>query len=146
MNIKQLYKVPTATVGALPMTNYFDVYSGYKKCLSDWNYFYQEEFDYDAALVVECEKQVKEIFDEYMKMVDPLIGESKKKNETIGNQLNELLEEMKVKEKEVKVMNYDDEERKTALLIIKDSSIDCYGEKLWLNDWFTNNPQDKLLL
>ena len=59
MNIKQLYKVPTTTVGALPMTNYFDVYSGYKKCLSDWNYFYQEEFDYDEALVVECEKQVR---------------------------------------------------------------------------------------
>ena len=46
----------------------------------------------------------------------------------------------------LEVMNYDDEERKNALLIIKDKSIDCYGEKLWLNDWLTNNPQDKLLL
>lgn len=46
----------------------------------------------------------------------------------------------------LEVMNYDDEDRKNALLIIKEDSISSYGEKIWLNDWFTNNPQDKLLL
>ena len=58
MNIKQLYKVPTTSVGALPMTNYFDVVGGYKKYLADWKYSYQGEFDYDSALSVECEKQI----------------------------------------------------------------------------------------
>ena len=59
MNIKQLYKVPTTSVGALPMTNYFDVLNGDKKYLYDWNYSYQNEFDFDSALSVECEKAIK---------------------------------------------------------------------------------------
>lgn len=46
----------------------------------------------------------------------------------------------------LEVMNYDDKDRKNALLVIKDYSINSYGEKIWLMDWFTNNPQDKLLL
>lgn len=46
----------------------------------------------------------------------------------------------------LELMNYDDEERKYALLIIKERSADSYGEKLWLNGWFTNDPQDELLL
>ncbi len=46
----------------------------------------------------------------------------------------------------LEVMNYDDEDRKNALLIILGRSTDSYGEKLWLNDWFTKNPLDKLLL
>ncbi len=58
MDIKQLYKVPTTSVGALPMTNYFDVDGGYKKCLSDWSYSYQSEFDYDSALSATCEKRI----------------------------------------------------------------------------------------
>ena len=46
----------------------------------------------------------------------------------------------------LEVMNYDDEIRKKALLIIKDASFDSYGEKLWLENWINNNPQDTLLL
>ena len=46
----------------------------------------------------------------------------------------------------LEVMNYDDEDRKNALVIILGRSTDSYGEKLWLNDWFTKNPLDKLLL
>ena len=45
----------------------------------------------------------------------------------------------------LEVMNYDDKDRKNALLVIKDYSINSYGEKIWLEDWFTNNPDDKLL-
>lgn len=58
MNIKELYKVPTTTVGALPMTNYFNIVGGYKKYLPDWNYSYQDEFDFDLALEFDCQKQV----------------------------------------------------------------------------------------
>lgn len=46
------------SVGALPMTNYFDVVGGYKKTLSDWRYLYQKVFDYDSAIVNEGEKQI----------------------------------------------------------------------------------------
>ena len=59
--------------------------------------------------IVECENRVKKMLEEYMKMVNVLIDECKNKNETIGNQMNELLEEMKVKEKEIKREKYDDE-------------------------------------
>ena len=46
----------------------------------------------------------------------------------------------------LEVMNYDDETRKNALLIIKDASFVSYGEKLWLKNWINNNPQDALLI
>ena len=46
----------------------------------------------------------------------------------------------------LEVMNHDDETRENALLIIKDASFDSYGEKLWLENWINNNPQDTLLL
>ncbi len=58
MDLKQLYKVPTVSIGALPMTNYFDVVGGYKKTLSDWRYSYQKIFDYDSAIADEGEKEV----------------------------------------------------------------------------------------
>ncbi len=58
MDFKQLYKVPTTSVGTLPMTNYFDIVDGYKKELSNWKYSYQEKFDFDSALSTEGQKKV----------------------------------------------------------------------------------------
>lgn len=50
----------------------------------------------------------------------------------------------------LEVMTYDDVDRKNALLIIIHSSTEDtpngIGNKYWLKDWFTKNPQDKLLL
>ena len=52
--------------------------------------------------IIEHEKRVEAMFGEYLAFVTPFVSESKHKTETIGNQLNELLEEMKEKEKEIK--------------------------------------------
>ena len=59
MDLKELYKIPTTTIGALPMTNYFNVVGGYKKYLYDWNYAFLTEFDYDEAVGKICEKKIK---------------------------------------------------------------------------------------
>lgn len=58
MEIKDLYKIPTTTVGALPMTNYFSVENGNKKLLTEWNYAYMECFDFDQASHIACNKIV----------------------------------------------------------------------------------------
>lgn len=47
MKIKELYKIPTTSVGTLPLTNYFDVEGGFKEELKEWKYHYQEEFDFE---------------------------------------------------------------------------------------------------
>ena len=54
MDIKNLYKIPTTTVGALPMCNYYDVLNGYKQVLTNWNFVYFDEFDFDKALNANC--------------------------------------------------------------------------------------------
>ena len=46
----------------------------------------------------------------------------------------------------LEVMTYESEQRRNALTEILAHSIECYGEKMWLEEWYTNNPQDKLLL
>ena len=58
MEIKDLYKIPTTTIGALPMTNYFSVENGYKKLLTEWNYAYMECFDFEQAFEIICDKKV----------------------------------------------------------------------------------------
>lgn len=59
MNIKELYKTPTTSVGALDMHNYFDVENGYKKLLTDWCVEYFPVFDYDKAVNAECGKKTE---------------------------------------------------------------------------------------
>lgn len=59
MNIKELYKIPTTSIGTLPLTNYFDVEGGYKENLLEWKYHYQEEFNFDEAICVACEKEIQ---------------------------------------------------------------------------------------
>ncbi len=58
MNVKELYKIPTTTIGALVMHNYFDVENGYKELLTSWNYHYYPEFDFDTALNVKCVDEI----------------------------------------------------------------------------------------
>ena len=58
MNVKELYKIPTTTIGALPMHNYFDVENGYKELMTVWNCQYYSEFDFDTALNVKCLDEV----------------------------------------------------------------------------------------
>ncbi|MDE7264585.1 MAG: hypothetical protein K2N64_07995 [Anaeroplasmataceae bacterium] len=59
MNINELYKIPTTSIGALPLTNYFDVDKGFKEVLLDWEYYYQEEFDFDQALKIHSGKKIQ---------------------------------------------------------------------------------------
>lgn len=59
MDIKNLYKIPTTTVGALPMCNYYDVLNGYKQVLTNWNFVYFDEFDFDKALNVNCTQKTQ---------------------------------------------------------------------------------------
>lgn len=59
MNISELYKIPTTTIGALPLTNYFEIFKGYKQVLLDWEYCYQEEFDFDKALQIHSGKKIQ---------------------------------------------------------------------------------------
>ncbi len=59
MKIKELYKIPTTSVGTLPLTNYFDVEGGFKEELKEWKYHYQEEFDFEKAIAVSCKKQIQ---------------------------------------------------------------------------------------
>lgn len=58
MDIKELYKIPTTTVGALPMSNYFSVENGYKKLLAEWNYSYMECFDFEKAFEMACDRKI----------------------------------------------------------------------------------------
>lgn len=57
--IKELYRTATASVNALPMSNYFDVDGGFKKEIKDWKYAYQEAFDFDEALRAEPHTAVR---------------------------------------------------------------------------------------
>lgn len=56
--VRNLYKVPTTSVGALPLTNYFDIEGGYKESLKEWNFLFQEEFNFDEALVCKAKKKI----------------------------------------------------------------------------------------
>lgn len=57
--IKELYRTATASVNALPMSNYFDVDGGFKKEIKDWKYAYQEAFDFDKALRAEPDTAIR---------------------------------------------------------------------------------------
>ena len=50
----------------------------------------------------------------------------------------------------IEVMKYDDEHKAKALKIIynksKEDSVDGFGNKLWLNDYLKENPQDEKLI
>lgn len=56
--IKELYKKVTTSINTLPFSNYFDVENGYKKSLTEWNYFFQETFDFNEALDKEASQVV----------------------------------------------------------------------------------------
>ena len=45
----------------------------------------------------------------------------------------------------LEVMTCEPEYRRLALAEITAHSKDCFGEKLWLNQWYAQHPQDKQL-
>lgn len=61
-NIQDLYKIATASINTLPMSNYFDVDGGYKKEIKDWKFAYQKSFDFNQALYAEPDLEIQTPF------------------------------------------------------------------------------------
>lgn len=57
VDIKNLIKTPTTSIGALPDTNYFDISNGYKKLLKKWKYTYFDDFDFER-LFYDCGNEI----------------------------------------------------------------------------------------
>ena len=70
-----------------------------------------ESFCLNDQIIV-GEGRLKKAFNDLLMLMSPQVGKSKHEKETIGNQLNEMLDEMREKEKKLKKgkMNEEDEE------------------------------------